>query len=203
MVKSNRYSPTNKKFKTHFENFASEKVKKGHLGKGERDSEDTAIKEGTLVRIERKKMYDNGWEVKIDKKTYHCAYGDNVLAVPECTVTETYLIPKKTCNVEVQLDTVSKVYTIIRIKDVNLTPIALYDNEVLISTNTNTDTNKTSKASIKVLEAAVEIAAASVSVNNDINVGGDVKSNNITALENQVADLQKQIDEIKGDTNNA
>ena len=55
MVKSNRYSPTNKKFKTHFENFASEKVKKGHLGKGERDSEDTTIKEGTLIRIQRKK----------------------------------------------------------------------------------------------------------------------------------------------------
>lgn len=224
MVKSNRYAPTNKKFKSHFENFASEKVKKGHLNsKNDRDSEDTSIKKGVLVRIERKKMYDNGWEVKIDGKKVNCSFNGNIVAIPECTVTDAYFIPKKTCNVEVQLDTVSKIYSIIKIKDVNLTPIALYDNQITISPNTNTDTNQNNEASIKISRTSVNITGSVMAgyLNaNNINVDGDVKSANITTLEsevtglkkqikelqegaNEVAELKEQIKELQGDTNNA
>lgn len=206
MVKSNRYTPTNKKFKSHFENFASEKVKKGHLGKGERDSEDTSIKEGTLVKIDRKKMYSNGWIVKIDKKEVNCTYNGNVVSIPESTVTDNYFIPKKTCSVEVQLDTVSKIYAITKIKDSDLTPIALYDNQVTISPNTNTNTNKDNKASITVSRTGVNIAGditAGFLNAETITVDGEIKSSNITTLEKQVADLQQQIQDLKGDTNNA
>lgn len=202
MVKSNRYSPTNKKFKSHFENFASTKTKKGHLNnKGERDSEDTSIKKGVLVRIDRKKMYDDGWEVKIDGKTVNCTYGGNVLSIPQSTVTDAYFIPKKTCNVEVQLDTVSKIYSIIDIKDSNLTPIALYDNQVTISPNTNTNTNQKNQASINISRTSVNVTGQMVA--NSIKVDGAIESTNITALEEEVANLKKEINDLKGDTNNA
>ena len=90
-----KFSPTNKKFKKHFEDFAATKPKKGHLGSGERDNDETAIKVGKLVRIHRAKLYGRGWEVKIDNKTYMCTYGDNVIMIPKSTVTEKYFIPKK------------------------------------------------------------------------------------------------------------
>lgn len=202
MVKSNRYSPTNKKFKSHFENFASTKVKKGHLNnKGDRDSEDTSIKKGVLVRIDRKKMYDNGWEVKIDGKIVNCTYGGNVISIPKCTVTDAYFIPKKTCNVEVQLDTVSKIYSIIDIKDNSLTPIALYDNQVTISPNTNTNTNQDNQASINISRTSVNVTGQMIA--NDITVNGEIKSENITSLEQEVANLKKEINDLKGDINNA
>lgn len=230
MVKSNRYSPTNKKFKSHFENFASKKVKKGHIGKGDRDSEDTSVKKGVLVRIDRKKIYDNGWEVKIDGKVVNCTYGGNVVAIPKSTVTDAYFIPKKTCNVEVQMDTVSKIYSIINIKDVNLTPVALYDDELVISSNTNEDTNQSNSAMIKISKTVVNVTGElqTANVNTDkiksddissgnissdkltsntitassIQVDGDIKSSNITALESEIQSLKEQINELKGDTNN-
>lgn len=200
MVKSNRYSPTNKKFKSHFENFASDKVKKGHLNKNERDSEDTSIKTGILKRIERKKLYDNGWEVEIDKKIYHCTYAGKVMAIPPSTMTEVYYVPKKRCEVEVQIDKVSKIYSITNIKDVNLTPIALYEDVVQISANTNTNTNQENKAEIKVSKTGITLTGT-IGVTNNINVEGNVTATNIEKLENKVKSLEEQANDTT-DINN-
>jgi hypothetical protein len=192
MVKSNRYSPTNKKFKSHFENFASEKTKKGHLNKNDRDADDTTILTGTLKRINRKKLYDNGWEVEVDKKVYYCTYSTNVMSIPTSTVTDTYFIPKKKCEVEIQVDKVSKIYTISRIKDVNLTPIALYDNVVTISSNTNTNTNDDSIANISVTRTGVNLSGE-ISISDDVTIKGNVSSPNITMLEEKISNLESQI----------
>ena len=192
MVKSNRYSPTNKKFKSHFENFASEKTKKGHLNKNDRDADDTTILTGILKRINRKKLYDNGWEVEVDKKIYYCTYSTNVMSIPTSTVTDTYFIPKNKCEVEIQVDKVSKIYTISRIKDVNLTPIALYDNVVTISSNTNTNTNNDSTASISVTRTGVNLSGE-ISISDDVTIKGNVSSPNITMLEEKISNLESQI----------
>ena len=40
MVKTTSYSPTNKRFKKHFEDFASPKAKKGNLNNNERDTDE-------------------------------------------------------------------------------------------------------------------------------------------------------------------
>jgi len=77
---------------------------------------------------------------------------------------------------------------------------------VTISPNTNTDTNKDNKASITVSRTGVNIAGditAGLLNAKTITVDGEVKSSNITTLEKQVADLQQQIQDLKGDTNNA
>lgn len=194
MVKSNRYSPTNKKFKSHFEQFASEKTKKGHLNDNERDEDDAAILTGVLKRINRKKMYDNGWEVEVNKKTYYCTYTSNLMSIPASTVTDNYFIPKQTCEVEIQKDKVSKVYMIVKIKDTNLTPVALYDNVVTISPNTNTNTNKGNQASISVSKTGV-VLSGNVSVSQSINVSGDVVASNINTLQNKVQELESQIND--------
>lgn len=191
MVKSNRYSPTNKKFKSHFENFASDRVKKGHLSKNERDSDDTSIQTGILKRIDRKKLYDKGWEVEIDKKTYHCSYAGNVMAIPPSTMTDMYYVPKKKCEVEVQIDKVSKVYSITKIKDVNLTPIALYEDVVKISANTNTNTNKKNTASISISKTGIKLEG-NIGVTNNIAVEGDITATNIERLENKVKTLEEE-----------
>lgn len=185
MVKSNRYSPTNKKFKSHFENFASEKVKKGHLNnKEDRDAEDTTLKNGVLKKIDRDKIYDKGWYVEIDKATKQCSYSNNVVSIPPCTESGRFLVPKKKCEVEVQLDKKSKIYSITRIKDVNLTPIALYEDSLTISTNTNTKTNKDNTAKIKVNKTSIQlegdVSTNSLNVNQNIEVEGDVTSSKVT-----------------------
>lgn len=191
MVKSNRYSPTNKKFKSHFENFASDKVKKGHLNAKEDEKDETAIKTGTLVRIERQKLYDNGWEVKVDKKTYHCTYSGNVMSIPKSTVTEKYFVPEKKCEVEIQIDKKTKIYNIVRIKDVNLTPIALYDGKLTLSSNSNDSTNKDNKANITISKTGITLNG-DIDITKNINVKGDVIGTNIEKLESQVKTLEEQ-----------
>ena len=75
MVKAKSYTPTNKRFKRHFQDIAETKARKGHLNQGEREQEDVITEKGILVRIEKAKINDNGWEVEVgtgdNKKTYN------------------------------------------------------------------------------------------------------------------------------------
>lgn len=188
-----RVTPTNKKFKKHFEDFASSKPKKGHLGKGERENDETAIKVGTLIRINRNKIYDRGWEVQVDGKTYMCTYMDNVVMIPDSTVTKKYYIPKKRTKVEIQMDKVSHIYTIIRIQSDNTTPIALYNDNLTIASDTNTKTNKKKQAKISLTSNNVSISAKNMSVDSDLTIDGNVSADNITKIEKTTTDNTKNI----------
>lgn len=65
MVKTTSYSPTNKRFRSHFQDFASTKAKKGHLNNNERDTDEIKHERGVLVKIEKNKIDSNGWIVEV------------------------------------------------------------------------------------------------------------------------------------------
>lgn len=164
MVKSNRYTPTNKYFRNKFQDFASTKTKKGHLNNTGNEEDEGAKKlTGTLVKIDRKKLYDNGWLVETtEKKQYWCSYGDGVLCIPDSTVSDTYYVPKAKTEVEISIDEKNSIYTITRLKDPNKKPIALFDDKIEISTNTNTQTNKNNTAKIEVGKDKVNITGNTI-----------------------------------------
>lgn len=195
-------SPTNKEFKTNFQGLASTKTKKGHLTSQERESDDVAREYGTLIRIHKNKMYENGWEVQVgtdkDAVTYMCSYQSSVLYIPDSTETDSYYVPKQKTQVEVNIDKKSKIYTIVKINSLNKTPIALYENNLTISTNTNEDTNKDVKASIEVSNESITLKSNNIVIkdsdNNKINL---VESNkNLSNLQQEVSDLKDEKEKI-------
>lgn len=188
MVKSNSYTPTNKYFRNKFQDFASTKTKKGHLDNSD-DKEGTKTLTGTLIKVSKQKMYDDGWLVETsDGKQYWCSYGDGVIALPESTESAQYYVPKKKVQVEINVDEDNKIYILTRLKDPNKKPIALYSDKLEISTNTNTDTNKDNTAKIEVSK-------------NDISLIGKTiaeafESNNISVaekIEAKTSETQKTI----------
>lgn len=183
-------SPTNKEFKTNFQGLASTKTKKGHLNNEDKKASDNAVEKGTLVRIHREKIYDNGWEVKVgsgkDSVTYMCSYGDGILQIPDSNITNNYFIPKNKTEVELTIDKKSKIYTIIKLKTSDKKPIALFDDNLTISTNTNTDTNSDTETSIEVGKTTVNINSNNVTIT-------DSDDNVIDLVEN--AEEQKKLGE--------
>ncbi|MBR1610721.1 MAG: hypothetical protein IJ672_04415 [Methanobrevibacter sp.] len=197
-------APTNKEFKGHFQGLAGTRVKKGHLNnQEEKKPEDNAKENGELIRIHKKKLYEKGWEVKVgtgkDAVTYMCSYGDAVLCIPDSNITEEYYIPKNKTNVEVTIDKKSKIYTVTKINSPNVKPIALYEDNLVISTNTNTDTNSKEDTAIEVSKKSVNIKSSSVTIT-------DADDNTIDLFEShdqtnqQISDLQKTTDQNKQDT---
>lgn len=130
MVDSKRYDPTITRFRKHTQSFVSNKTKKGHLNKDERDTGDVIKEEGTLVSVDRNNLNGKTWKVKVGNKIYDCTYGDNIVYLPECTEQGNLYKPKKECKVEVSIDKKSKIYTITRIEDPNKQPIAMIDNQI-------------------------------------------------------------------------
>lgn len=162
MVKSNGYTPTNKYFRNKFQDFASTKTKKGHLN-NQGDEEGAKKLTGVLIKIDRKKIYSNGWLVETtDKKQYWCSYGDGVLCLPDVTESDSYYTPKKKIEVEISIDEDNKVYTLTRLKDPNKKPIALYSDKLELSVNTNEETNKDNKAKIEVSKNDVKIMGQTI-----------------------------------------
>lgn len=197
-------SPTNKEFKTNFQKLASTATKKGHLTDQTKKADDNAVEIGTLVRIVRDKMYENGWEVKVgtgsESKTYMCSYGDGVLCIPESTVTDQYLVPKEKTEVEVSIDKKSKIYTIKKIKTNNTKPIALYDDLLTISTNTNTNTNGNVSASIEVSNDSVNLKTNSVKITSDNEEIDLVKSHKtVKSLSEENESVQKELKALKNE----
>ena len=135
MVAEKRYMPTNKRFQDHTKMFVGTKTKKGHLG-GEDKEEEKTLTEGTLVRVVKNKLYEDGWEVRVgkgkDAKTYMCSYGDNIMYLPPNNETELYYVPKHECSVQVSIDTKTKLYFITRINDPNKQPISMTANKISI-----------------------------------------------------------------------
>lgn len=193
MVNSKRYDPTNTRFQKHTQAFVSGKTRKGHLN-DDREAGDTFKAEGVLVRVDKNKINSNGWEVKIDNKTYYCTYGDNIVYLPPYTSTNKYYLPKSQCDVEVSIDKKSKIYTITRIKSDKKQPITLYDNMVKLE-GSNT-------ASITITENLVETQGAGIKSDGDIVINTESQED----LPDQISltDLYIQVQELKdqlSDTN--
>lgn len=195
MVGIKKRSPTNKEFKSNFQKLASTKTKKGHLTNQEKEADDIAKKTGILVKINRKKLYENGWEVKVgtgnDAVTYMCSYGDGVMYIPDSTITDAYFVPKGKVEVEITIDKKTKIYTITKINTNNKKPIALFENVLTLSTDTNTESSKNT--------ASIVLSKDSVNINSDNVVIKDSDDNQIDLKESQkqIDTLQNENKEIK------
>ena len=189
MVKAKSYTPTNKRFKRHFQDIAETKARKGHLNQGEREQEDVITEKGILVRIEKAKINDNGWEVEVvtgdNKKTYNCVNSTGaILQIPECIESDKYYTPKHKTSVDVLIDNVSKLYSITRIRSLDKTMMVDSDS-ITIGYNNNSDNEEE--------YAQILLSLQNVKINKTVQVDGDIEAENITQLEEKVRDLENII----------
>lgn len=205
MVGIKKRSPTNKEFRTHFQDFASTQTKKGHLNNTSQKSK-IGKETGVIIRILKDKIYENGWEVKVgtgnESKKYMCSIDSSILYMPKSTITDKYYIPEQKTEVEISIDTKSQIYSITKIKSTDTIPLALYDGVLTISTNTNTDTNSSVTSSIKLSDTSIDIISDKVQItdsnNNQVDLI-DLHSQVITlsqekeALWEKINKLEKQI----------
>ena len=189
-----KHSPTNKEFKKNFQGLASTQTKKGHLNKKEKKASDNGIETGVLIRVDRKKYEENGWEVKVgtgnDAVTYMCSNLD--YSIPEFTSTDNYLVFKGKIEVELSIDKKNKIYQITRIKSAVKKPLAAYNDKIQISTN-NDENTKTGN------EANIEVTKDSVNINSDQVCIVDSSNNKIDLVESQqvIESLQQEVQELK------
>lgn len=172
MTGTKKRSPTNKEFKKNFENFASKRMKKGHLNDSqERKSGDNTLEEGILVKIHRKKLYKNGWEVKVgtgkDAKTYMCSYDNGIVDIPDSTETKNYYIPKQKTKVEVSIDKKTKIYKITKIKTNGKNTGTLYKKILKISTDNDENSKDKPKASLEISDKIIKMKSENVIITDD------------------------------------
>lgn len=186
MVKSNSYTPTNKYFRNKFQDFASSKTKKGHLNNTD-EEEGSKNLTGTLVKIDKEKIYSNGWLVETsDKKQYWCSYGDGVVMLPEYTESSKYYTPKKKTEVNISVDEDNKVYILTRLKDVSKKPISFYDEKLEISVTDNkkkTDDNQ-DDAKIEISKNDISLVGKTIADSfeaNKITIAKAVDSDSVQA----------------------
>ena len=193
MVSQKRYMPTNKRFQDHTKMFVGTKTKKGHLNAREQDKDKTLV-EGTLVRIVKEKIYDEGWEVKVgkgnDAKTYMCSYGDNIMYLPDCTETDMYYVPKHECSVQVNIDQDTKVYFIVKINDPNKQPISIGSDKISIQSN--------GEGGIEITTDTVQ-ATGELSSDTDVTVKTENKEVSLKEVGNKVDNITENGLETKGD----
>lgn len=204
-----RRSPTNKEFKTKFEGLASTRTKKGHLNAQERKPGDTVVEKGILIRIDRQKLYEDGWEVKVgtgkSAKVYKCSYGDGVMYIPDSDVTKQYFVPKGKVEVELTIDKKTKLYTITKINTGNKTAVALFENLLTLSVDTNENSNV--KTSIEVSDESINMKSDSVIItdsdNNEIDLleANESVKKQIKYLTEQSNEKQTQIQELTNKVN--
>ena len=107
------HSSTNAYFKDNFKRLAGTKTQKGDLN----TSDGSVIYDtGILVRIEKKKILQNGWIVEVNDKTYKCSNDSDRLVVPKHTESKEYYVPNETIQVDVSLDTSNKIYKLLRMR---------------------------------------------------------------------------------------
>lgn len=184
-------TPTNKEFKTNFQGLASTKPKKGHLTDQSKKAEDVASEIGELIRIEKDKLYENGWEVKVGKgssaTTYKCSYGSGIMYIPDSNITDKYYVPKKKTEVEVTIDKKSKVYTVVKINTSNKKPVALFENTLTISTNTNKINIKDFMAQIQITQDVIKMQAEKIAL-----IDKDKNTVNLMESQKKIQDLENQ-----------
>lgn len=184
MVDVKRYTPSNKRFQKHTQHFVEGKTMKGHLH--EDKDKNRKKHKGTLVRIIKAKLYEDGWEVKKDKKTYHCTYGDNIVYLPPHTETDLYYIPEGKC--EVEFTTGSKTNTITRINHPKKQPIEMNNQGVTLKGNG---------------VAEISVSGDNTKVTGDILVDTTKENDlpdeiSVTDLYRQVQSLQEQVSDNNG-----
>lgn len=217
MVKTNRYNPSNKKFSDHFQKLAKTKTKKGHLNEsGERDSEDTLITSGVLVRIEKAKINANGWEVEVgygeNKKTYNCKNITGTTAIPDYTESAKYYVMKNQIKVDVSIDNVSKIYSITNIHNIN-SIFTMKDKEIKISSVPASNNEKASKVTLG--EEHLNLEGVNININGastfknkveikddvdiykNLTIQGNLNAPEITYLQNENKQLKADIKEMK------
>ena len=206
MVKAKSYTPTNKRFRRHFQDIARTSTRKGHLNQGEREQEDVVTEKGVLIRINKAKFNSDGWEVEVgtgeEKKTYNCVNGTGTLTMPECIESSQYYTPKLTTSVDVLLDNVSKIYTITRIRSLNKTMIG-DPNSIKIGLPKEDNSQNDETSEIILNKNNIEISNTVV-IDGDVEaknivIDGDIEANNISNIEHRlkkIEDLVKPFWEI-------
>lgn len=107
------HSATNAYFKDNFKRLAGTKTKKGDLN----TSDGSVVYDiGVLLRIEKKKILQNGWIVEVSGKTYRCTNDSDRLTVPKHTESAEYYVPNDTIQVDVSLDKENKIYKLLRMR---------------------------------------------------------------------------------------
>ena len=189
-----KHSPTNKEFKRNFQNLASTQTKKGHLNNQDKKPTDNGIETGILIRVDRTKYEENGWEVQVgtgnDAVTYMCVNLD--YAIPEFTETDNYLVFKGKVEVELSIDKKNKIYQITRIKSAIKKPLAAYNDKIRISTNNDENTQTGT-------ESNIEVTKDSVVINSNNVIISDNNNNEINLIESQqvIGSLQQEIQDLK------
>lgn len=188
MVKAKSYTPTNKRFRRHFQDIAQTSTKKGHLGNQEREQEDIVAEKGILVRIDKNKLSTNGWEVEVgvgdDKKTYNCVNGTGELTMPECIESQQYFTPKLTTSVDVLLDNVSKIYTITRIRSLNKVMMGDPSSVKIGLPQEEESTDTTSE---------IVLNRSNIQITNSVIVDGNIEAQNIKGMEEKIRQLENLV----------
>ncbi len=178
MVKTTSYNPTNKRFRKHFQDFASTKAKKGHLNDNDRDTDEIKHERGVLVKIEKAKITSDGWIVEVgqdeNKQTYNCTNTTSILSIPDSTETDLYYVPNSTIDVDITIDTVSSIYQITRIKSLNNHVAYQVDGDLVIGdtgTTSSSDDAETGK---------ITISKTKITIDGDNVVNGNTKTENLS-----------------------
>ncbi len=196
MVDFKKYTPSNKRFQKHTQHFVEGKTMKGHLNDDKEKNKNKAKYKGELVKVVKAKIYEDGWEVKRDKKTYYCNYGDNIIYLPPHKETKLYYIPDGKCEVEFSVDKTSKISTITRMNHPKKQPIEMDNQGITLKGN--------GLAQFTVSGDDTEITG-NTTIDGDAKVTGDITVDttkeeglpdkiSVTNLYKQVQVLQKQID---------
>lgn len=107
------HSATNAYFKDNFKRLAGTKTQKGDLN----TSDGSVVYDtGILLRIEKKKILQNGWIVEVNDRTYRCTNDSERLTVPKHTESKEYYVPNETIQVDVSLDKKNKIYKLLRMR---------------------------------------------------------------------------------------
>lgn len=196
-IDGRNFNPTNKQFTDNFRKIANPRLRKGNLNQLE--DEATKFLEGEIIKIKKSKIYQDGWEVKANDKTYHCSYepAGSMLVLPEHTETAEYYIPKKDkgkCDIIINEE--EKIYRIQNIHGLQTFFTSAQDGiEVLSNIGSEKQfilKNESSELIIKSNE--VEIKADKLTV-ADVNILEIITENNY--LINKIEELEEQIQSIQ------
>lgn len=105
------HSATNAYFRDNFKRLAGTKTQKGDLNTSDGS---VTYHTGILLRIEKKKILQNGWIVEVNDRTYRCTNDSERLTVPKHTESKEYYVPNETIQVDVSLDKTNKIYKLLR-----------------------------------------------------------------------------------------
>lgn len=188
MVNTKKYTPTNKRFQKHTQSFVTGKTQKGHLNNEDDKKGDVYQTEGVLKKVIRKKLYEDGWVVKVDNETKNCYYGDNIVYLPPHKTTQEYYIPTTTCKVIVNIDKKQKIYTITRMNDPNKTPISMFDEGLSLKSGDGS-------TELKITNDTTTLSGSNLNVDGDVKL--DTKKDEDLPDEISLKELYKKVQIIE------